>query len=235
MAEEMNVENGAQPARTVRVNYPANSHKVRQIKSADEEKKDAPDKKVEKVIKGEVVKRKKGLGRKIVETFKGDDDHNVGEFLVLDVAIPALKSLLSDLVIQGVERTLFGDGRSAPSRRPSPGSRSTSYTSYNRYSSPSGRAGEADGPRTISSRARASHEFDEIVLATRGEAESVLDSLVELVNNYDVATVSDLYDLVGITGNFTDEKWGWFDLRSASIRPVRGGYLLNLPHTQPVD
>lgn len=90
-------------------------------------------------------------------------------------------------------------------------------------------------PRPVLSRqARANHDFGEIILATRAEAEDVLEQLRELINQYEIATVSDLYQLVGHTGEFTDDKWGWDDLRSASIRPIRGGYLLNMPRTQPI-
>lgn len=78
------------------------------------------------------------------------------------------------------------------------------------------------------------HDFSDIILASRADAEEVLDRLRDLVSQYDVATVNDLYDLVGLTGEFTDDKWGWTDLRTASVRVVRGGYLLNLPRTQPI-
>jgi hypothetical protein len=234
MAEEMQVDDGAQGIRTVKVNYPPNSNKARAKGDKPAEKTGPAEKKVEKVISGEVVKRKKPLGRKIADVFKGDDMHSVGNFILMDVVVPAVKQMVSDAISQGVERSLYGDSRG---RRPSSsgGTRYTNYSSYSRSSSPAGRAGEADGPRTMSHRARAAHDFDEVVLATRGEAEEVLDRLSDLVRDYDVATVSDLYELVGITGSFTDEKWGWTDLRGASVRPVREGYLLVLPRTQLID
>lgn len=221
-------DNGPNEPKIIKVNYNSNSHKS---KEAGSKKPDKP--KQEKVISGEVVQRKKGLWEKIKETFTGDDLHSVGNFIMFDVVLPAAKQMISDAVSQGVERTLFGES-ARRANRPSMGSR---YTNYSSYSKPSvvGRAAEPDAPRSISSRARAAHDFDEIVLGSRGEAEEVLDRLTDLVSNYDVATVSDLYDLVGITGSFTDDKWGWYDLRGSSIRPVRGGYLLILPKTAPIE
>jgi uncharacterized protein YerC len=87
----------------------------------------------------------------------------------------------------------------------------------------------------MSRQARATHNFDEVILPTRREAEEVLDFLHDLLTRYETVSVSDLYELVGETGNFTDEKWGWTDLAGASVSRVRDGYLLNLPRPVPID
>lgn len=201
---------------------PANSHKAK-------EKKNPGPKDVKKVITGEVVERKKPLSKRIAETFTGEDTKSVGGYILFDVIIPAAKTMISDAVSQGIERLLFGDGYS--SRRRS----SQGYTPYNRVHGSVQTAGRGDGRPSISQRGRAAHDFKEIVLSTRSEAEEVLDRLSDLIESYDVALVSDLYDLVGITGSFTDDKWGWTSLAGAHVSPVRGGYLLNLPRTQAID
>lgn len=200
-------------------NYPSNSHKNK-----------PKEKKVEQVVSGQVIQRKKTLGGKIKETFTGEAASSVAEYVLFDVIVPAAKAMLADAASQGAERLLFGDSRE---RRVVSGGRQ-SYTPYNRVSSSSSKT-EYNSRRNMSYRARATHNFDEIVLDSRGEAEEVLDRLADLIRDYDVATVADLYDLVGITGSFTDDKWGWFDIRSASVSRVREGYLLNLPKTEPVD
>ena len=74
----------------------------------------------------------------------------------------------------------------------------------------------------------------DIVLASRSDAEEVLTQLCALLNDYGVVTVSDLYDLVGITSKFTDDKYGWTDLKTAVIKGVRTGYLLDLPTPQEI-
>ena len=215
----------------VTTNYPGNSHKERDQKKVVREEK-TEKVKVEKIISGEAVKRKKPLGKKIAETFGGDDMHSVGNYILMDVLLPAAKNMVADAVTQGVERMIFGDSRR---RNVSTGSRVnyTSYSSNKNSDKPSYSGGSMS--RSISQRARTVHDFDEVILQDRGEAEQVLDMLGEMIASYDVATVSDLYDLVGITGSFTDDKWGWTDLRGASISRVRDGYLLNLPRTQPLD
>lgn len=187
-------------------------------------------KKVERVVQSEVTRRKKPLGRRLAETFAGGDARGVWGYVTFDVLIPAAKDAIADAFTQGIERMLFPDSnpRSRGRRRPGGGS----YVSYDRYSQRDRR----DDPRSISRRARASHDFDEIILATRVEAEEVIDQLYEIISKYEIVSVADLYNMVGITGNFTDEKWGWDDLRGAGVTRLRNGeYLLDLPKPQPLD
>jgi hypothetical protein len=207
------------------VSYPGNSNK----KKDEVEQKNVKPEKLEKSISGKIIERKKPLGKRIAETFTGDDSHTVGNYVLFEVALPAFKQLLADAGREAIERLLFGDsGRSSrSSSRPG-------YSSRTNYASMSTSA-RREEPRTMSQKSRATHDFSEIVLETRGEAEKVRDDLIACVEQYDVATVSDLYDLVGITGSFADDKWGWYDLRDARIRRIREGYLLDLPKTQPIE
>ena len=197
------------------------------------ERRDEP-KKVERVATGEVVRRKKPLGRRMSENLIGGDAQSVWGYVFGEVLIPAARDMVADAVTGGVERMIFGENSPA-GRRGRPRS-SGSYTPYHRYGSPAGRNVRVDEPRReVSRRARASHNFDEIILSSRVEAEEVLDRLIDLIDRYDNATVADLYELVGISGNYTDAKWGWLDLRGAGVSRARGGYLLNLPRPEPID
>lgn len=210
--------------------FPSNRHKDKNELSQTQK---SEEKKVQQVVQSEVVRRKKPLGKRFVETFVGGDAKSVWGFVALDVLVPAAKDMFADAVSQGVERMIFGESRSTSrrtGRRPN-----EPYISYNRYSG--GRRSTIDNrPRhELSRRARASHDFDEIILATRVEADEVLDRLFDLVSKYESATVADLYDLVGISGSYTDDKWGWLDLRGAGITRVRNGYLLDLPKPEPLD
>lgn len=198
------------------MNYQGNSHKGK--------KEDRAPKKVKRIVEGGVIERKKPLGRKFAEIFMGDDARSVWNYLLLDVAVPAAKNLITEMVSQGIERTLYGDSRP----RGRGGRDRPAYTSYDKVS-------KRDDRREISHRARSTHDFREIILESRGEAEEVLDTLSELIKDYDLATVADLYEMVNITGSFQDDKWGWTDIREAAIRRVREGYLLDLPRPVAID
>lgn len=218
--------------------FPGNSRRT--TKPAEEAP--ARDKKrVEKVVTGKVVTRKQPLGRRMASVLFGAEAKQSWLAVVQDVLVPAAKDMVTDAISQGVERMVYGETRSRPRRGPlfGGGFQQGPNISYNRYSSsPVGRAsgqGQRDERRPLSRTSRASHNFDEIILATRAEAEEVLDRLFDLVSRYDVATVADLYELVGVTGEYTDEKYGWTDLRGSDITRVREGYLLNLPKPDVLD
>lgn len=228
--------------------YPSNSQTARSSEAEQSQgraaKVSAPagrkaKEKIEPVVVGQVSRRKPSLGKRFKKTFVGGDAKGVWGYVVMEVLIPAAKDMMSDAISQGVDRTLFGDSR--PRSRRAGGSSPYGRVNYNApYSRASREApwhnSRDEQPRRSMSRSsRATHDFDDIVLETRGEAEEVIDRLFDLISKYDVATVSDLYELTGITGNFTDEKWGWTNLQGADVARVRGGYLLNLPRPEPLD
>lgn len=211
--------------------YPGNSYN-KIAKTAKAPKEETPEKpKVEKVVQGEVVRRKKPLRKRIAQTFGGEDLKDVWQYVLMDVLLPAAKDMIVDAGSQGLERAIFGEvsGRSRVSGRRSPG-----YTPYNKMTGIGGRSNR-DEPRALSRRARTTHDFDEIVLATRPEAEDVLERLYDLISKYEVVTVADLYASVGIETTFVDDKWGWTDLRGAGAIHIKGGYLLDLPRPEPLD
>ena len=180
--------------------------------------------KVERVVEGEVSRRKKPLSKRFQDTFVTGDARNAFHFVVFSVLIPAAKDAVADAGSQWIERLIFGDTRRRGNRAPVSGP--TGYVTYNRVPM-------SDRPPTpaISRRARARHDFDEIVLQSRAEAEEVIERLFDLLSRYD----SDLYELTGIASTHTDQKWGWTELRGSGVTRVRNGYLLNLPEPESLD
>ena len=208
--------------------FPSNSQRARAGPRKEEKAK------VDKVIQGEVVRRKKPLGKRLFETFIGGDLKGVVSYMTFDILVPSSKDIFIDVVQSGVERLFYGDSR-PPSRRSGrrPGG---SYIAYNRYSRDSRddpRDRDRDRP-SISRRGRANFDFDEIILDTRVEADEVIERMFDLVSKYEMVTVADLYDLVGIQGNYTDHKYGWEDIRGAGVTRVSNGYLLDLPKPDPL-
>ena len=175
------------------------------------------------VVKGKVIKKKQSIGKKMRGMIDGDESADVGSYIVYDVLLPAFKNTLAEMVSGGIEMLLFGERRGSRTDR----NRGKSYVSYNT-------ASKQQRPEP-SQRNRSLHNFEEIVLESRGEAEEVLSRLVDLVDEYGQVSVADLYDLVGTTSNFTDNKYGWLNLGRATVSRVRGGYLIDLPKTVVLD
>lgn len=203
----------------LREQYPGNSKYSRARRDMEEK-----GRRVKKVVSGKAWKHKPGFGKKLAETFLADEARNVAGYVLHDVIVPTAKKLVSEAIAGGLDMLLYGRRRNDGAR--SGGKGYTSYGSHYRG---------ADVSRDIPRASRARHDFESIVLDTRGEAEDVLEHLVEIIDAYGEATVADLYDLVGVTSSFTDNKYGWTDLRSASASRVRDGYLLDLPRTRLLD
>lgn len=206
--------------------FPANSARGKADAEPEQE-----DKKIEQLTDEPATRRKKTLGKRFSTLFFGGDAKSAGQYMIYEVLLPAAKDMIAEAGSQGIERLIFGETRRRRGGPSAPMSGPTGHVSYNRISSPSAQA----PPRAISRRARAQHDFDEIVLQSRDEAERVLDRMFDLIGRYDSATVADLYELVGLNSTHTDQKWGWTDVRGASVSRVRsGGYLLDLPEPQPL-
>lgn len=225
MVDEPNIE----PRRPT--DYSGNSQKA---KRGDEAPKQ-DEKRTEKLISGEVKQRKKPLGRKIADTFAGDDARTVGQYVLFDVIIPATKNLLFDMIREGADRLLFGSTGSARGRMSSTGSRGGNFMNYSKMYTGGSRMDidRPDGGRRMS-RETPSNEWADVIVPDRGEAEVILDKMTEIGRDYGVVRVTDLKDALGISTNYVDNEWGWDDLRGAEIRSVREGYLIQLPRPIPI-
>lgn len=196
--------------------YKPNSHRSKEDKSNSVEKKE-----ISKVVTGKVVK-KKNVGRKLTDMFISEDVNNIKSYVIMDVLVPAVKKAISDIVTNGIDMMLYGE----TGRTKKTSSGSISYRDY--YDSNRNRDNRYTASRTR-------YSYDDIVLDSRTEAEEVLVRMQEIIDTYQVVSVADLYDLVGIRGNFTDNKYGWTNICNASVEHVRDGYMLKLPKALAID
>ena len=199
--------------------YKPNSHLSR-----ERQKQNPPEKKkIEKVVKGKVKAKKKNEVRKLADVFISEDAANVKSYILMDVLIPAIKKAVSDIVTNGIDMILYGEAGHSKKRSLAS---TVSYSKY--YDEPKRR----DYP---AARTRTGYNYDDIILESRSEAEEVLDRMSEMIDQYGMVSVADLYDLVGISGNYTDNKYGWTNIRNAEPIRVKDGYLLKLPKVLPLD
>lgn len=199
--------------------------------------KPADPKKVERVVQSEVVSKKKSLGRRLKDLFIGGDSRTVVEHVFKEILIPQVKDMVTDAASQGFERMIYGENRPGGRRYGARPGTPPGQTNYNRYATrgnnPIGRSGREDrGHATAQPR---SQEIDDILFATRVEADTVLERMDDLMREYENVSISDLYSLIGWTSNYTHQKWGWLDLRDSAVQRVRDGYVLNLPRPVPLD
>lgn len=199
--------------------FKSNSHKSKETQNEP-----IPEKKVEKVVSGTVKSKKKSDIRKFTDVFISEDIDTVKSYIVMDVLVPAVKKAVSDIVTNGIDMILYGESGGNTKRT---ASSKVSYRSY--YD-------KVNRPNThpLPARTRNGYEYEDIVLDNRGEAEEVIRCMDELMETYGVVSVADLYDLVGISGPYTNNNYGWTDIRNASVVRVRDGYMIKMPRTMPL-
>jgi hypothetical protein len=193
---------------------------------------DKPTKRVERVVSGAVRQRKAPF---LDQMFGGETAREIAHYVLWDVLVPAAKSTISDIVSNSIEMALYG---TTDRRRSLRRDRDRTYVNYARLSSgprSSRWEGRRDYDNFRGSRARKTHRFDDIVLDRRTDAEEVLTVLLELVDQYGMATVADFYDAVGMASEYTDRRYGWTELEEATVRPVRGGFILDMPRTHVIN
>lgn len=202
-------------------NYKPNSHKYKE----EQRQKQLEKKKVEKVISGKARVKKKSEAAKFTEKIISTEDvGNLKSYLLEDVIIPTIRNTIWDAITNSLDMILFG-GTGRGKRKSL-----SSKVSYRDYYDKDRR-----GSSRSSERKRSGYSFDDIILDTRAEAEEVLERMDELIETYSFASVADLYDLVGITCEYTDNKYGWTNIRNAEPVRVRDGYMLKMPKALPID
>ena len=193
--------------------YKQNSHRSKEQESLHEP---IPERKTEKVVTGNVKQRKKNGLSKVADTFLPGDVDSVKSYIWMDVLVPSIKRAISDIICNGINMLLGepnrGKGNSVGAK--------VSYRQYYR---------DDDRKDYARPRAQIQYSYDDIIFETRGDAEEVLCRMEELLERFDAVSVGDLFDMAGISCNYTDNKYGWTDLRNAHVERVRDGYIIDLP------
>ena len=203
--------------------FPSNAH-------TDKSRNTQPEQKpvTGKVIEGSARVREKGLGRKVIETFAVSDAREVRDYVFLDVVIPAVKTLLLSAISEGSQHWLWG----STVRRPTQPYRTTGpIVNYGTTKIGNG----APSRQAMSTRGRQTHDFNELLIDSRSDAEMALDTMRELIDLYGQVSVREMYESVGVTSDYTDDKWGWKSLDTAAVRRVANGYILDLPRPITLD
>lgn len=200
--------------------YKPNSHKSR------EEQAGTPTaKKVDGVISGSASRKKRSDVKRFADVFIQEDVGNVKAYILMDVLVPAIKKALSDIVKDGIDMILYGEANRSRKNG------NTSRINYRGYYER-----ESDHRGGSSFRSRGNIDYDEIVLDSRGDAEAILDAMNDIISQYGIVSVSDLYDLANLDHPpYTMNKYGWTNIAGAKAVRVRDGYALKLPRAIPID
>ena len=186
--------------------------------------------KVTRVTKGSVKAKKKSEIASVAKSIVSDECKNIKQYIIYDVVVPVIKNTLSQIITGATDMIFFGEVRSS---KPSWGVRGGSTKiSYKDYWDGGSRSRRNDKDYRPSNRV----SYDELYFESREDASNVLESMDDIVEQYGVVTVADLFDLAGVSGNgYTDQNYGWTSTNSADIfRDRDGAYRIKLLRPSPI-
>lgn len=196
----------------------------------------AEEKKIEAVVTNEVKTQKPSLLKRFKNVFIGGDSRTVVQYVLMEVLVPQAKDIATEMVSQGVEKLIYGEARPGTRRF---GSRPGGATNYTRYSGignrPLGSAMRDPRDRPPNPVQPRGESFDDLLFATRLEADTVLERMYDLLNEYEIVSVADLNSLTNRSSSYVDQKWGWTALHGSQVRRTRDGYILELPRPVSID
>lgn len=158
--------------------------------------------KVEQVTTAKVVSPKKSFWSDVLKPF------------IFDTVLPIVQPLFKEgvrAIGDAIMDAVLNDARPQPQQR--------SNTPYHSYSRSTTTARKPVGNNRVAN----------IVLTERREVSNIIDKLQDIIDQYEVATVADLYSLVGLPSKYVDNDWGWSDIGSPRTVRVDGGFQIVLP------
>lgn len=182
------------------------------------------------VGKDQLVSSKKSFGQKFKETFLSEDIDSVKDWLLLDVIIPGMKDIMADTV----QMFLFGESYGGR-RRNSYRDDYYDYRGSSYYRSKSRRRGRERNRRREDYYSESKADYRNIVLRSKEAAEQIVEELRGRIRSEGSVSIAELFDLVNVAGDYTDNGWGWKHEDEIGIRRVRNGYLIDVCEARYLD
>lgn len=194
-------------------NYPSNSYTQRNKEEVKQE-----ERHLEPVVAHDVQVRKKSVFQKFTNAFIAEDLNSVKSYVITEFLIPGIKRMF----LSSLEMLLNGKGYSGSKK-----DKQVTSISYRDYYEREQRRAEPTRNDYL--------DFDDIIFEERGDAEYVLDQMRDALREYRVIRVSDMFELSRQASPYTGNRYGWTDISSARIVPIRGGFVIKMPNPMPID
>lgn len=169
-----------------------------------------------------IVDRKKSRGKKMMKSVFNKDIEDIRDYLIYDVAIPAIKGVgmnTLSMIFYGepLYDNIFGEGAKKK--------KTYDRASYHKY---------YKGSSSRSKRNRRREEDDddvdyqEIVLKKREDAEKIVDEMRYRISEEGSVSIAEFLDMINIPGNRSDNDYGWDRERDIGVKKVRDGWLVDV-------
>lgn len=190
----------------------------------------APKKKVEAVVSTPAKEMKRPASKKFFDFLFAESPKALLRKVGRDVIIPRAKAGVEEAAGNFLSGMLWGDSTNRPMgnnvvRGTVIRGGAVNYAAISNQPSSMTQARQALPPS-------AGGPYRDLVFQTVADAERVLGGMYDLLNEYRVVAVGDLYELALLPSTATaisDNAHGWTSLDGARISKGRDGYVLELP------
>ena len=203
--------------------FPPNSDKARSVRMKIDAAKTKADRPKGKQIATRLVEQD-GAFKRFVKMFLADDldEIDLKKYLFRGLIIPSIR----DVFYEFLGTVLYnGDSRQFS------GKENTPYHEISKTSKIRTIGQRQSEPEPKEEHQKEKFDFNLIPFASQAQAKSVLTAMKLYLESYpDGVSVGYLQELLGETGDYPSEYYGWTDLSEAKIRPTtKGRWLLVLP------
>lgn len=174
-----------------------------------------------------VVSTKPTLLRKLTSRFIKTDAKDIKNYVISEVIVPGLQNAFLDTIAMMFGKSVDSydkDRRSGRKRNYSSSYKGTDYSSRSRRDD--NRDYDRDDDRV---------DYRNIILKDRRDAEDIVNTMKDIIDEDGKVTVAQLLDLVGCESEFTDLRWGWTSPRDIRVTRVRSGFLIDVERARYVD
>ena len=187
---------------------------------------EAPKKEIKQVIPdGAAKKVARPASRKFFDFLFAESPKDLGKKIMRETVVPRLKASFEEAANGFLAGMLWG-GQTRPAPNVVSGavmrSGAVNYTGVSTQNAMLA-ARQASVPQQNTG------NYQDLVVPTLPFAEGLLANMYDLLNQYRVVTVADLYEAAGLSSGIRDNSYGWTSLEGAKIVHDRGGYVLQLP------
>lgn len=196
-----------------------------------------------KKIEPVATKEKLGLFKRIRKSVFVGSREDIKESFLSDILFPSIRDFIADTLYNTVDVVLYGRderGYHYRGRRSRYGSGRAATRFYD--DSPTKYARDAKAAREVGrSRTTSRYIFENVVfhdtdrMSAIDKADEVRAALLEELYKSGKVTVYDFYDEAELTGEFTDQEWGWKSFgphNDIGFLPTSDGVSLILPEPE---
>ena len=186
--------------------------------------------------RGKAEFAKPNLLKRLKNTFFPEDWNEVKNDVLEDVVVPLVRDGMLNTLVSAVTMIFGGNPRYYGGYRSYNNISKASWRQPDRYdNTPYDRYGYRRDDRG-SADYRSTRSYRDVELTNYQDMLDVISELYSTLEEYNMVRVSDYFSAAGLSGEFTDNQWGWYDLppRITPIRTLGGKWTIDLPRPVPL-